>query len=348
MNQYQPHPAAEIFPLMRGVEFDALVKDIREHGQRDPIVLHEGMVLDGRNRHAACVEIGVDLVVEKWDANGSAQAFVISKNLHRRHLGEGQRAMIGAKVANIEHGKNQHTIEGVQICISSAARLLNVGERSIYSAKAVLRDGTPEEIAAVEQGNAAVSTTAMKIRERQKVVPSISPDAEDSVRGARVKIPGGTTFEEMVRRGLDLEANGAGTPKAAGTAGLDRHTYRMARYIVLLSDRDDLSADDQQTVATALSYMNEHQQVGRTYETVLPLVERIWGKAHERRGRGDAQSRIKKFDHSFGAIIQSCLAATDVDVPQFNEQRAAEIVCELIRAIECLRILQRKIEELHK
>jgi hypothetical protein len=53
------HPLANVLPLIEGAEFEDLVADIRANGQRDDIVLLDGMVLDGRNRYRACVAAGV-------------------------------------------------------------------------------------------------------------------------------------------------------------------------------------------------------------------------------------------------------------------------------------------------
>ena len=56
-----PHdPLASLFPLLDGDEFDALVADIRAYGLRQRIVLLEGVILDGRNRYAACLEAGIE------------------------------------------------------------------------------------------------------------------------------------------------------------------------------------------------------------------------------------------------------------------------------------------------
>ena len=57
---YTVHPAAELFPMMGGEALQALADDIREHGQREPVILYHGAVLDGRNRLRACELAGVE------------------------------------------------------------------------------------------------------------------------------------------------------------------------------------------------------------------------------------------------------------------------------------------------
>ena len=84
------HPVANIFPLMTGAEYDALVSDIAEHGQREAIWLYDGKVLDGRNRLRACYALGIVPDVREYTGD-DPQAFVVSLNLHRRHLTREQR-----------------------------------------------------------------------------------------------------------------------------------------------------------------------------------------------------------------------------------------------------------------
>jgi hypothetical protein len=102
------HPIADIFPLLNetSAEFKALVADIDKHGQQEPITLCDGKVLDGRNRLRACAETGrKPIIVEFSDANPTDPlAFVLSHNLYRRHLTEGQRAMFALDLVTTKHG----------------------------------------------------------------------------------------------------------------------------------------------------------------------------------------------------------------------------------------------------
>src|SRR5258708_23335245 len=52
-------PRANTFPRMEGAAFAALAADIRATGRREPLVMYEGMLLDGRNRWRAALAAGI-------------------------------------------------------------------------------------------------------------------------------------------------------------------------------------------------------------------------------------------------------------------------------------------------
>jgi hypothetical protein len=160
--QYPPHPIAELFPILdpTSPEFLALVEDIKENDLREPIMLYDDKVLDGRNRYLA-LQMSERPIKETHFRNYYGHdpiGFVLSVNLHRRHLNESQRAMIGAKMASLEVGDNQHSLKGVSI--ETASKLLNVGRASIARARKVLGYGDPETVQLVQAGKLAVSKAA--------------------------------------------------------------------------------------------------------------------------------------------------------------------------------------------
>ena len=186
------HPLADIFPLMQGQDFADLVADIRANGLHEPVWLYEGRVLDGRNRWRACREAGVEPRCREYEGDDPV-GFVVSLNLNRRHLNESQRAMVGAKVANIERGqvgKNHGKSDG-QICLPEAAEKLNISSRSIRSARHVQKDGTPELISKVEAGEVKVSVASdiatLPIDEQQDIVARGEQEILEAAKAIRGK-----------------------------------------------------------------------------------------------------------------------------------------------------------------
>lgn len=92
MKKLPIHPLAELLPPMTPAEFSALKEDVFRNGQREPAVLLDGKVLDGRHRQEACAEIGKPLKTVKYDpAWGNPAWFVYSKAVHR-NLTDSQKA----------------------------------------------------------------------------------------------------------------------------------------------------------------------------------------------------------------------------------------------------------------
>jgi site-specific DNA-methyltransferase (adenine-specific) len=92
LSELKTHPAADAFPMMDAARLDELKADIAANGQRQPITLCDGMILDGRNRYWACIELGIDCEARQY--SGDPWAFAWSLNGARRDLEATVRALI--------------------------------------------------------------------------------------------------------------------------------------------------------------------------------------------------------------------------------------------------------------
>ena len=155
------HQYANLFPMMGGRELEEFQWDIRQNGVREPVILFEGKILDGRNRYKAATALGKEVRFEQYQGD-DALAFAISLNLHRRHMTESQRAMVAAKLANLENGQRSSSanLQSTPVSRADAASMLNVSERSVNTAKMVEAKAPVEVVRAVENGSISVSLAA--------------------------------------------------------------------------------------------------------------------------------------------------------------------------------------------
>ncbi len=117
--------------------------------------------------HAVNNVHGIKPAFREWDGKGSLVSFVVSLNLHRRHLNESQRAMVAAKIANIQRGGDRKS-EDFKAPIGAlkqddAAGMLNVSRQSVQRAKKVQESGNALLIADVETGKVTVSAAAQHV-----------------------------------------------------------------------------------------------------------------------------------------------------------------------------------------
>jgi hypothetical protein len=71
----------------------------RGQGLLEDIILYERKILDGRERSVSCLRKQVLPRFREYAGEcGSPLEFVVSKNLHRRHLTQGRRALVAARL----------------------------------------------------------------------------------------------------------------------------------------------------------------------------------------------------------------------------------------------------------
>lgn len=86
------HPAnLAILPAMRPEDYESLKSDIAGLGQRHPILLYQGRILDGKHRYKACLELGIKPWCVDWEGGSSITDLLLSENQYRRHLSPAER-----------------------------------------------------------------------------------------------------------------------------------------------------------------------------------------------------------------------------------------------------------------
>ena len=91
------HPVAQLFPMLSDSELREMADSIKKEGLLNPCVRQNDVLLDGRNRIAACKLAGVEPHFSEY-AGDSPVAFIIGANLARRHLDKGQKIALAIEI----------------------------------------------------------------------------------------------------------------------------------------------------------------------------------------------------------------------------------------------------------
>ena len=306
---YPVHRAAELFPMMNAAALQGLADDIREHGQREPVVLFHGAVLDGRNRLRACEFAGVEpQFVTRDDADvGDPIDFVLSLNKHRRHLEPQQLAALSVRVsaayavaaaermrATLRVGTVTPASNGPLLAgatqdngarsLVQAAKQVGAGINATATMAAVLRDA-PEVFAAVESGAITTVTDAKRI--------AAMPEAQRAEVLVRV-----AAGEEPRRATLDIKAaeiRGRISAQSSGDPCEPRIHHGDG--LEWMRSLPDSSAD---VLVTDPLYSSDIEDIAAYARAWLPLA---WSKVKPT-GRGYVF--IGSYPHEIAAYLAVC------------------------------------------
>ncbi len=98
-----------MFPLLEGKDREELKTSLTEHGQQQPIVVKDRVLIDGRNRLAVLLELGKEPVVEQYAGTLPVEEYILTQNLFRRHLTDEQRGAIVTKANRWREAKAAET-----------------------------------------------------------------------------------------------------------------------------------------------------------------------------------------------------------------------------------------------
>lgn len=182
---YLFHELSSIFPLIEGDEFNGLVDDMREKGQLDEGVLFEGKILDGRNRYRVCKILKIPFKCREYSEDLSALDYIISTNLHRRHLNIAQRSEIGLILLKEEEKKAEERVLVMQSIKSKMANknIPELKKNNLGDELKKIKKGRSVEIVAPKVKVATVTLSrAKKIKKIAETQPYIKEQWEEAKR----------------------------------------------------------------------------------------------------------------------------------------------------------------------
>jgi hypothetical protein len=279
---YALHPLCTLFPRMTGAEFASLRDDIATNGMRTPIVLHDGMILDGGNRYQACLEAGVEPTFTEFDGDNLV-SFVWSANGARRHMTPGQSAAIVASLQDWAKAQTAGNPTFKAQC-GNVAALATVAERAAQSGAGKRTQRMADKVAksdpelaqqvahgalSLPQALAQVENNT-KPKKAKKLRSFESPPVEDDIQDIRDGARALADQNEELQQRLAVVAMEATPEERAAAQELIAELRRMV---------NTLQAENDAIKSQRDAYMVENAELKRQCESLLRKIKKAGAPA---------------------------------------------------------------------
>ena len=188
--RFSRHPLSSLCGDMDVESFTALVNDIRDQGQLEPIDVVGDEIVDGWHRYRACQLLEREPKTRVLPEGLELVEYVLAKNAHRRHMTSEQRAavvMLAAEWMPAHRPAAREKGDTVSpLSNKAAAELAGVSTRTIQRVKAQIRAGHGEALA---RGSETLRSLAAKARKEAALqARENAAKAVGEKRQARLKV----------------------------------------------------------------------------------------------------------------------------------------------------------------
>ncbi|MQT77289.1 MULTISPECIES: hypothetical protein [Pseudomonas] len=192
------HPWADLFPLMCDEGLTLLSLSLQDKGQREPIVLSEGKILDGRNRFRGLKALNRPIETLNFEGDDPV-SYVADHNLHRRHLKPSQRAAVAAWLSELlradnleESAESEDTADSaLALTQAEAANQLGVSKRLVAAGSTIKIQGHPDLINLVKNGimgiESAVLVSDLSMDSQEEILNNSPEDFRKAIKDVRDK-----------------------------------------------------------------------------------------------------------------------------------------------------------------
>ena len=162
----EPHPISKRWRPFTDDEFEPFLDDITKRGVIVPVVIYDGMILDGVHRARAAALAGIPCPTVPY-TGADPEGFAEAMNDRRRQQQAGELALeaAGLVTTSVVGGGDQrpdHRCE--EVTVEKAATAKGLSRTTVSEARTVIRCGDPDLIEAVRSGETSVSDGARRAR----------------------------------------------------------------------------------------------------------------------------------------------------------------------------------------
>lgn len=308
---HEQHPAAAMYPLVRGEAFDALCESIRAIGLASPVVLHDGKVLEGRNRCRAIERLRaegseVEARFTEWHPQGneSPHDYVIAANSHRRQLTPDQHAAAACKYLPVLREESRLRQEGSRFKSGHSGSGTAAAPKSDPPRKRTSRDKNASSTA----GQLAAKFGISKYLADQAIVLDKAVRDGDLPTSAIEEVINGTKISKVLARIVKKER----APKPRGIKPREAAIHTTAA--------EDATKPTKRSVAVPINPANLW---GKPLPTKPVIAERLPANEKQEPSPVSVSGCEAELEHLWNRFLAECEAAKLPNVLEFVARKLA-------------------------